>query len=157
MIALACAMLLVSNCHAAPTPVEPVGYVVRAQGLNAQAALAEINAFRRRHGLKPVVLDQRLVQAAGTSARYQASRGRIGHRGPGGSRPWDRARSAGYSPHLTAENVASGQKSFGEAMRGWEHSAEHKRNLLLPDAQAAGIAVSYRNGRAYYTLVLGAE
>jgi uncharacterized protein YkwD len=92
--------------------------------------------------LKPVVLDQRLVQAAGTSARYQASRGRIGHRGPGGSRPWDRARSAGYSPHLTAENVASGQKSFGEAMRGWEHSAEHKRNLLLPDAQAAGIAVT---------------
>jgi hypothetical protein len=28
------------NCHAAPTPVEPVGYVIRAQGLNAQAALA---------------------------------------------------------------------------------------------------------------------
>ena len=157
MIAFACALLLASNCRAAPTPVELVGYVARAQGLNAQAALAEINAFRRRHGLKPVVLDQRLIQAAGTSARYQASRGRIGHRGPGGSRPWDRARGAGYSPHLTAENVASGQKSFGEAMRGWERSSEHKRNLLLPDAQAAGIAVSYRNGRAYYTLVLGAE
>ena len=108
-------------------------------------------------GLKPVVLDQRLVRAAGTSARYQASRGRIGHRGPGGSRAWDRARSAGYSPHLTAENVASGQKSFSEAMRGWERSASHKRNLLLPDAEAAGVAVSYRNGRAYYTLVLGAE
>ena len=92
MIALACATLPASNCHAAPTPVEPVGYVVRAQGLNAQAALAEI--------------------------------------------------------------VASGQKSFSQAMRGWEHSAEHKRNL---QAQAAGIAVSYRNGRAYYTLVLGAE
>ncbi len=40
---------------------------------------------------------------------------------------------------------------------GWEHSAEHKHNLLLPDAEAAGVAVSYRNGRAYYTLVLGAE
>jgi uncharacterized protein YkwD len=56
-----------------------------------------------------------------------------------------------------AEIVASGQKSFCQAMRGWEHSAEHKRNRLLPEAQAAGIAVSYRNGRAYYTLVLGAE
>jgi hypothetical protein len=54
MIAFACAMLLASNCHAALTPVEPVGYVVRAQGLNAQAALAEINAFCRSHGLKPV-------------------------------------------------------------------------------------------------------
>jgi uncharacterized protein YkwD len=58
---------------------------------------------------------------------------------------------------LTTENVAFGQKSFGEAMRGSEQSAEHKRNLPLPEAQAAGIAASYQNGRAYYTLVLGAE
>jgi uncharacterized protein YkwD len=158
MIAFACALLLSSGCldarAAASPPIELVG---SAQGLNAQAALREVNAYRRAHGLKPVALDQRLIRAAGTSARYQASRGRIGHRGPGGSRPWDRARSAGYSPYLTAENVASGQKSFSQAMRGWERSAEHKRNLLLPDAEAAGIAVSYRNGRAYYTLVLGAE
>ena len=154
MIALACAFLLAQGCAAAAIKPIPVGYV--ASGLNAQAALGEINAYRRSHGLKPVVLDQRLIQAAGTSARYQASRGRIGHSGPGGSRPWDRARSAGYSPHLTAENVASGQKSFGEAMRGWEHSPEHKRNLLLPDAEAVGVAVSYRGHRAYYTLVLGA-
>jgi uncharacterized protein YkwD len=158
MIAFACALLLGTACaDAAVSAAPPVELVGSTQGLNAQAALREVNAYRRAHGLKPVVLDQRLIRAAGTSARYQASRGRIGHRGPGGSRPWDRARTAGYSPHLTAENVASGQKSFGEAMRGWEHSAEHKRNLLLPDAEAAGVAVSYRNGRAYYTLVLGAE
>lgn len=125
--------------------------------MNPQATLREVNAHRRVHGLKPLVLDQRLTRAAGVSARYQASHGRIGHRGAGGSRAWDRARSAGYSPVLTTENVASGQKSFGEAMRGWEQSAEHKRNLPLPEAQAAGIAVSYQNGRAYYTLVLGAE
>jgi uncharacterized protein YkwD len=158
MIAFACALLLASGClDARVAAAPPIEYVGSGQGLSAQAALAEINAFRRKHGLKPVVLDQRLIRAAGTSARYQASRGRIGHRGPGGSRPWDRARSAGYSPHLTAENVASGQKSFSEAMRGWERSPDHKRNLLLPDAESAGVAVSYRNGRAYYTLVLGAE
>ena len=155
MIAFAWALLLAQGRGSAvpvPTLVE-----YRLSAFNAQAALGEINAYRRAHGLKPVVLDQRLIQAASVSARYQAGRGRIGHRGAGGSRSWDRAKSAGYSPVLTAENVASGQKSWSEAMRGWEGSAEHKRNLLLPDAQAAGVAVSYRNGRAYYTLVLGAE
>jgi uncharacterized protein YkwD len=160
MIAFACALLLASACDRAADPampVEPAGYVVRAQDLNSQAALREVNAYRRAHGLRPLVLDQRLTRAAGVSARYQAGRGRIGHRGAGGSRPWDRARSAGYSPVLTAENVASGQKSFSEAMRGWERSPEHKRNLLLPDAESVGVAMSYRNGRAYYTLVLGAE
>ena len=157
MIALACAMLLASNCHAAPAPVEPVGYVVRARGLNAQAALAEVNAFRRRHGFEAGGARPALDPGRRDLGAVSSKPRQIGHRGPGGSRPWDRARGAGYSPHLTAENVASGQKSFGEAMHGWEHSAEHKRNLLLPDAQAAGIAVSYRHGRAYYTLVLGAE
>ncbi len=158
MIGLACALLLVSGCIDAPAAAAPpIVYVGSAQGLRPQAALAEINAFRRKHGLKPVVLDQRLARAAGTSARHQASRGKIGHRGPGGSRVWDRARNAGYRSHLAAENVASGQKSFSEAMRGWERSVGHKRNLLLPDAEAVGVAVSYRNGRAYYTLVLGAE
>jgi uncharacterized protein YkwD len=158
MIGLACALLLGSGCIDAPAAAAPpIEYVGSARGLNAQAALREINAFRRKHGLKPVTLDQRLVRAAGASTRYQASRGKIGHRGPGGSKVWDRARSAGYSSHLAAENVASGQKSFSEAMRGWERSAGHRRNLLLPDAEAAGVAVSYRNGRAYYTLVLGAE
>ena len=156
MIALACALLLASGCAgsavAATPPVERVG---SAQGL--QAALAEINAFRRKHGLKPLVLDQRLSKAAAMQARDQAKRGAIGLKGADGSEPSERASRAGYNANLAAENVASGQKSFSEAMRGWERSPDHKRNLLLPDAEAAGVAVSYRNGRAYYTLVLGAE
>ena len=124
---------------------------------SAHAGLAEVNAFRRAHGLKPLVLDQRLLHAAVIQADYQARRGAIGHRGAGGSKAEDRAEHAGYKPILAAENVASGQKSFSEALRGWQRSAPHRRNLLLPDAEAAGIAVSYRGGRAYYTLVLGAE
>jgi uncharacterized protein YkwD len=67
-----------------------------------------------------------------------------------------RAARADYHGYLSAENVASGQKSFSQALKGWEGSPEHKRNLLLPDAEAVGVAVSYRGHRAYYTLVLGA-
>jgi uncharacterized protein YkwD len=155
MIVLAWALMMVPPSAVPASLATPVEY--RVSGLNAGAALAEINAFRRRHGLKPVVLDQRLSRAAAAQAQTQARRGKIGHQSADGSKPWDRAKRAGYAAHLTAENVASGQKSFSEAMRGWERSAPHKRNLLLPDAQAAGVAVSYRNGRAYYTLVLGAE
>ena len=155
MIGLACVLMLAQGCPGSAPVATPVEY--RASGLNARAALAEINAYRRKHGLKPVTLDQRLSRAAAVQAAAQARRGRIGHQGADGSKPWDRAKRAGYNANLAAENVASGQKSFSEAMRGWERSAPHKRNLLLPDAEAAGVAVSYRNGRAYYTLVLGAE
>jgi uncharacterized protein YkwD len=120
MIGFACALVLAGPC-ASPVPaLTLVEY--RASGLNARAALAEINAFRRRHGLKPVVLDQRLSRAAAAQAQTQARRGKIGHQGADGSKPWDRAKHAGYAAHLTAENVASGQRSFSEAMRGWERS-----------------------------------
>jgi uncharacterized protein YkwD len=155
MIVLTCAFLLAHGCAGTSVAAMPIEY--RAAGVNAQAALREVNAFRRKHGLKPVTLDARLSKAAAAQARDQARRGRIGHQGSDGSKPVQRAARAGYNGNLTAENVASGQKSFSEAMRGWQRSASHKRNLLLPDAEAAGVAVSYRNGRAYYTLVLGAE
>jgi uncharacterized protein YkwD len=154
-LAVACLALIASGCATlAPTPalVEP-----GPAPFSAPAALAEVNAFRRSHGLKPLVLDQRLLRAAVIQADYQAGRGAIGHRGAGGSKAGDRVERLGYRPILAAENVASGQKSFSAALRGWQGSAPHRRNLLLPDAEAAGVAVSYRGGRAYYTLVLGAE
>lgn len=154
MIALVCALWLAPGCPAAP--VEPNGVVTVAAALNTQAALGEINAYRRSHGLKLVVLDARLSRAATVQAQTQAKRGAIGHQGADGSKPVQRMARAGYDAHLAAENVASGQKNFGEVLRAWERSPEHNRNLLLPDAEAVGLGVSYRAGRAYWTLVLGA-
>lgn len=155
MIALTCAFLLAQGCSTAAIEPIRVEYVA-ASGLNAQAALSQINAYRRQHGLKPLVLDARLSQAAAVQAQTQARRGAIGHKGPDGSRSMQRAARANYHGYLSAENVASGQKSFSQALKGWEGSPERKRNLLLPEAEAVGVAVSYRGHRTYYTLVLGA-
>jgi len=39
-----------------------------------------------------------------------------------------------------------------------EESSGHRHNLLLPDVSAAGVAMAKnKTGRAYWTLVLGAE
>ena len=72
--------------------------------------------------------------------------------------PNDRAARAGYHSKIAAENVASGQKSFSDVLRGWEASSGHRSNLLLPNVSAAGVAMAKNDsGRAYWTLVLGAE
>jgi len=43
-------------------------------------------------------------------------------------------------------------------MRTWEGSSGHRRNLLLPTVNAAGVAMAQaESGRAYWTLVLGTE
>lgn len=126
--------------------------------LDPQAALAEVNAYRKKNGRSTLTLDERLSKAAAMQSANQASRSWIGHEGPDGSKPKDRAARAGYRAKIASENVASGQKSFSDAMQSWEGSAGHRENLLRPQVTAIGVGMAKNSsGRPYWTLVLGAE
>ena len=64
----------------------------------------------------------------------------------------------GYHWRTVAENVAAGQKSYGDVMLSWEQSSGHRENLLLTDVSAAGVAMAKsKSGRPYWTLVVGTE
>ena len=143
-----CSFTFVSPEYAAK-PVKP---------LDPQAALAAINAFRAANGLGPLVLDERLSRAAAMQSQAQAGRSWIGHYGPDGSTAKARAQRAGFHAKIASENVASGQKSFSDVMHYWEGSAGHRENLLRPNVTAIGVGMAKtESGRAYWTLVLGAE
>lgn len=143
-----CSMTFVSPEYAAK-PVQP---------LNPQSALAEVNAFRAKNGRVALVLDERLSRAAAAQSKDQARRGSGGHYGSDGSKPMDRAARAGFHAKIASENIAAGQKSFSDAMRFWEGSSGHRENLLRPNVTAIGVAMAKsEDGRAYWTLVLGAE
>jgi uncharacterized protein YkwD len=143
-----CSIIFESSEDAA-RPVQP---------LSPEAALAAVNAFRSKNGRGSVVLDARLTKAAAMQSETQAERSWIGHDGPGGSRPKDRAMRAGFRAKIASENVASGQKSFSDVMRSWEGSTGHRENLLRPEVTAIGVAMAKdSSGRPYWTLVLGAE
>jgi len=152
-----CLSLLLAGCTSVAL-VSPEYAARPVERLNQQAALARINAFRAKHGVKPLALDARLSRAAHLQSADQAGRGRITHYGRDGSRPKDRAARAGYPARIAAENVASGQKSFADAMYYWERSTGHRRNLLRANVTAAGVGMAKaETGRAYWTLLLGAE
>lgn len=143
-----CSVTLVSPDYA-KRPVQP---------LNREAALAEVNAFRAANGRDALILDDRLCRAAAMQSETQAARSAIGHTGPGGSKPMDRAARAGYRAKIASENVASGQKSFSDALRTWKGSSSHRTNMLRPNVSAIGVAMAKNeNGRAYWTLVLAGE
>jgi len=115
------------------------------QKLDPEKALAEINAFRTKYGRKPLVLDERLSQAAAMQSKDQAGRSSIGHYGSDGSKPMQRAARAGFHAKI-------------DAMRSWEGSSGHRENLLRPEVTAIGVAMAKNeSGRPYWTLVLGAE
>jgi len=148
IISPGCSITFVSPEYAA-RPVQP---------LNPVAALAAVNAFRTKNGRGSVVLDARLTKAAAMQSEAQAKRSRIGHDGPNGSLPKDRAARAGYHAKIASENAAAGQKSFSDAMQSWEGSTGHRENLLRAEVTAIGVAMTKdASGRPYWTLVLGAE
>ena len=127
--------------------------------LDANKALALINAYRQENGLPALTLDPMLTRAAKAHSRDLAKTDKISHIGSDGSNPWDRVKRTGYGVKLAAENIGTGQKSVEEVIEGWKGSDAHNRNLLLTDAQSIGIALVYdakTANKTFWTLVVGA-
>ncbi len=133
--------------------------LVPASDFQADVALRMINDYRKSNGLSELSLDPQLTEAATIHASDLANHDRISHFGSDGSDPWDRVRRTGFTPRLAAENVGTGQLTFGEVLRGWKLSPEHNKNLLLADATHVGIAVINKPDtqfKTFWSLVIGA-
>jgi uncharacterized protein YkwD len=83
-------------------------------------------------------------------------RGFFAHENPDGKQVWDRAVAAGYAYRKVAENIAAGQRTAEEVVRGWMESPGHRANILDRDLTQIGV------GRAeggsydvYWTQVFG--
>jgi uncharacterized protein YkwD len=86
-----------------------------------------VNAERRRRGLPPYKISQRLMQSARNHASRMARSGRFRHSGSG-----------------FAENIAKGQRSPADVMRAWMKSPGHFRNIMNRNNTQIGIGV-YRD------------
>lgn len=126
--------------------------------LNVAEAQSMINAYRAKFGIAPLRLNPKLTEAARMQAEDLAKHDRISHYGSDGSDVEERARRAGYSYHLLAENIGTGQVTAAEVIRGWQRSPGHNQNLLLADAEHMGLALVYNPKSEYKTfwaLVVG--
>ena len=126
--------------------------------LDVERARELLNAYRKSKGLRPLLLQPALTEAARAHSRDLAKWDRISHFGSDGSNPWDRVKRAGYPAKLAAENVGTGQVNIEEVVKGWQASPGHNKNLLLPDAQHMGIALvqdSKTEFKTFWTLVIG--
>lgn len=139
-LALAASLMCAACAPVAGTPnaarTVPVQSVT-GETLSAQAAL---NAIRREAGREPVTQSDRLSRVARDHARDMAQSGFFAHQGSDGSSVGERARRAGYGYCAIAENIAKGQRSLDEVMRGWRNSPSHRRNMLSPKYTEFGLA-----------------
>ena len=114
------------------------------------------NAERARHGLRALTVDQRLAAAAQAHSADMVRRGFFAHESPDGRQVWDRAVAAGYAYRKVAENIAAGQRTAEEVVRGWMGSPGHRANIL--DGDLTQIGVGRADGGSYgvyWTQVFG--
>jgi uncharacterized protein YkwD len=118
-----------------------------------QRVVDYVNEARRRVGCnRPVVVDQRLANAAQAHSTDMSNRGYFSHTSPEGETFVDRAREAGY-PSPAAENIARGQRSAERVMRDWLESDGHRRNILNCEHRAIGVGLDTDGW--YWTQVFG--
>jgi uncharacterized protein YkwD len=112
------------------------------------ASALDLNSFRAQHHLPPLSLSATLAGLAYQQAQAMAGRSHLDH---------DNFRQrTGFSGGRHAENVAVGCADEDCAYRMWARSSGHRRNMLLRDVSAYGIAsATGSNGRRYWALELG--
>lgn len=128
-------------------------------GLAQTAAdvIALTNAERASAGLPPLAPDPLLTTAAQAHSADMVARAFYSHTSPDGSEPWHRAAAAGSTRRTIGENIACGQRSAAEVVRGWMNSPGHRANILKPAFTHIGIG--FAGGGAagtYWTQLFGA-
>ncbi|MFI1958974.1 CAP domain-containing protein [Streptomyces althioticus] len=128
------------------------------EGLDRTAAeVVELtNRERARAGLAPLSHDPLLATAAQAHSADMVARDFYAHTAPDGSKPWDRAAAVGSRCRTVGENIACGQRSPAEVVRGWTNSPGHRANILAPQFTHIGVGFA-GGGRAgtYWTQLFG--
>lgn len=128
--------------------------------ISAQGATGDLlnrtNALRTSNGLQPYTINSALQAAAQNHAAWMAATGEVSHVQPDGSRPRDRAASAGYGSTWVAENIYIGSiATTGNAWNFWINSPVHYAGLTSPNYQHVGIATSQGAGGNAFVMVFG--
>ena len=118
-------------------PFTPAG-LMRA----ASEVTALTNTERAAAGLPPLTGDPLLTTAAQAHSADMVARAFYSHTSPDGREPWDRAAAAGSTRRTIGENIACGQRSPAEVVRGWMKSPGHRANILKPDFTHIGIGLA---------------
>ena len=119
--------------------------------LDVRLATAQLNAYRRLHGLGPLKYNDKLTAASQVHAKDLAAHGTISHSGTDGSGHGERIQRQGYAFSIAAENVATGQQSWAKVFQAWKDSPGHNVNLLRNDVTDFGIALVYEPKTTYQT------
>jgi uncharacterized protein YkwD len=110
------------------------------------------NAERVKGGCDPLKHDARLRRAAFGHSADMAKNDYFDHDSQDGRDMVDRIRATGFTGSTLAENIAMGQRSAAEVVKGWMNSDGHRQNIMNCSYTLIGVgAAKDAQGQIYWT------
>lgn len=113
-----------------------------ATDISSQVLLSLTNQQREKNGVSPLVMNDKLTQAATYKAKYMFANNFWAHNAPDGTTPWYFIKQAGYDYMYAGENLARGFSTSKDVVDAWMNSPSHRENVLSPNYKDIGFAVS---------------
>ncbi len=139
----------------------PGSLAANAQSKPVDEVIWRVNAVRAAYGVPEYQVDYALMAAAQGQASWSAANNHIGHDGPGGSSPADRAIAAGYGAgykSYATENAAHGDISLNTAewvVTMWQGDSVHLNALISSKYEHIGVGYAEAGGHSWYVLMAG--
>jgi uncharacterized protein YkwD len=112
--------------------------------------IALTNAERAKVGCPALRQNAALSTAAQRHSADMATHNFVGHTGSDGSSMVTRIERAGYTRWTrAAENVAAGNQTAADVVRGWMNSSGHRANILNCALRDIGVGHQYRQNTKY--------
>ncbi|AEY65448.1 CAP domain-containing protein [Clostridium sp. BNL1100] len=111
-----------------------------------------VNAERAKNGLKPLTMNAQVNKTATLKSQDMAKLGYFDHNSPTYGSPFDMMKKYGISYRTAGENIAMGQTTPEQVMKGWMNSPGHRANILKSSFTQIGVGVAKNSsGRLYWT------
>lgn len=108
-----------------------------------------VNIERSKKGLKPLQIDEKVSFVADKKSQDMKDKGYFDHQSPTYGSPFDMLKKFGVKYSAAGENIAAGQQTAAEVVKGWMNSEGHRANIL--NATYTHIGVGFVKGGSYGT------
>jgi uncharacterized protein YkwD len=112
-----------------------------ATDIKTEDLLNDTNTQRTKNGLEPLVMNDKLSQAAQMKADHMFINNYWAHFSPQGDTPWEFIKRAGYEYEYAGENLAKNFLYSQNVVDAWMKSPTHRENILRPEFTNVGFAI----------------
>lgn len=115
----------------------------------AAQVITLVNEERAKYNLAPLTTEENISAAALTRAKEIVTS--FSHTRPDGTSFSTVLKEHGVSYKMSGENIAWGQSTPEEVVKGWMNSPGHRANILKEQFTSIGVGFYTENGRNYWT------